>query len=275
MRPKKAFTLIELLVVIAIIALLMAILAPALNKTKELARQVVCKSLVRSYGLANITYAASNNGRLVPFSQPHNDPALTWDERWCENEEFRANLTVNQRVLIEDSGWNDAFIYPDELRCPSQKIGDPDLYTQEIEASEGWKVIMSYGMNVEMWRGNGNLSNDSTWWPRGGVYGYKEHQIRNPAEVMMFIDNNYYQARYAMADYETFWDVYGDVIKRVNMGQTCYRHSGKAGLCFFDGHAENLKKDEVWNKDNDPPTHNVYLRKPEKLWDVSTRGLIY
>jgi len=57
MSGKKAFTLIELLVVIAIIALLMAILMPALNKAKEQARAVTCQSNLKQWSLVCQMYA--------------------------------------------------------------------------------------------------------------------------------------------------------------------------------------------------------------------------
>ncbi|NIA06438.1 MAG: prepilin-type N-terminal cleavage/methylation domain-containing protein [Actinobacteria bacterium] len=60
--PLDGFTLIELLVVVAIIALLVAILLPSLQEAKELARQVVCVSNVRSITLATIMYAGDNGG---------------------------------------------------------------------------------------------------------------------------------------------------------------------------------------------------------------------
>ncbi len=55
-RRKKGFTLIELLVVIAIIALLVSILLPSLQKAKELAKDVVCKTNLRGIGMASALY---------------------------------------------------------------------------------------------------------------------------------------------------------------------------------------------------------------------------
>ena len=69
-RHKKGFTLMELLVVIAIIALLMSILMPALNRAKDLAKNVVCKSNLRQCGLYIKIYAMSNED-FIPSANPY------------------------------------------------------------------------------------------------------------------------------------------------------------------------------------------------------------
>ena len=63
MEKRKGFTLIELLVVIAIIAILMAIMMPALQRVKEQAREMTCRANLRQYGLAQALYLGDNEDR--------------------------------------------------------------------------------------------------------------------------------------------------------------------------------------------------------------------
>ncbi len=76
MRKLRAFTLIELLVVIAIIALLLAVLAPALNAVKQRAQGVVCRSNLKQVGLAAILYA-ENWKNYVPRGSA-GGPDILW-----------------------------------------------------------------------------------------------------------------------------------------------------------------------------------------------------
>lgn len=64
MRKSKGFTLIELLVVIAIIALLLAILMPALGKAKDLAMCAACKGNLKNYTFAVVMYLDDNDGKF-------------------------------------------------------------------------------------------------------------------------------------------------------------------------------------------------------------------
>ncbi len=96
LRRTSALTLMELLVVIGVLSLLIAILMPAMRKSREAGRRAVCMSNLKSTGQALHTYANNNEGLLVPGNSP-----LPWDV-WggvAESEDPNA-LNKNQQVNL-------------------------------------------------------------------------------------------------------------------------------------------------------------------------------
>ncbi|GJM18188.1 MAG: hypothetical protein DHS20C14_04010 [Phycisphaeraceae bacterium] len=80
MHTPRAFTLIELLVVVAIIALLIALVLPALGASRESARRVACLVNVRSLETAHWVYMGQNEGRMLGTVHLGADEGKPWHE---------------------------------------------------------------------------------------------------------------------------------------------------------------------------------------------------
>lgn len=89
MNNHRGFTLIELLVVVAIIAILMAIMLPALSSAREQAKSVACASNLRGLGQVEYIYASENGGIISSyFYGTYNGTPkveITWNEWLLDN----------------------------------------------------------------------------------------------------------------------------------------------------------------------------------------------
>jgi prepilin-type N-terminal cleavage/methylation domain-containing protein/prepilin-type processing-associated H-X9-DG protein len=241
MRTKRAFTLIELLVVISVIALLMAILMPALLRAKELGKRILCSSHVKSLGLASVVYADETDGWYVPIIYRPQGAGSTSQVTWPSNQLFRKLIgyVPQDQKGVADSTWH----APKEYRCPSDLVGmqeRPDrLYTNFI----------SYSANITDWY----YSN----WYSFGYAGHKTVTVPQPASRLFFSESNDWWFWWSGANYRKGWDVLGQATimpyKDLNAGvdgPTLYRHSEGVNMSFYDGHVEYRKKDKVWNDDD-------------------------
>ena len=139
-RYQRGFTLIELLVVISIIAVLAALLMPALGMVREAARQGVCLSNQRQLLLAIEAYAKDWDNLLIPVYRP------TWGSVDWRN---RLTAAVDDLPSITVKGIT---------RCPVLGcFSARQLHPTSVIGGVSFATIDTYG-------GNGMLTNDQTAW---------------------------------------------------------------------------------------------------------------
>lgn len=121
---KGAFTLVELLVVISIIALLLAILMPALSKAREQAKTIICGLRQKQLGVGLVAYTNAYDGWIMPATLQYEKDGITqvlnyhnpdpnlWPK---ENEYWYLNLCVRKYVPDKDAFFCPAF-YPNNYK---------------------------------------------------------------------------------------------------------------------------------------------------------------
>ena len=106
MNLNKKFTLIELLVVIAIIAILAAIMLPALQSARERGRNASCTNNIQQLGIAVQLYVDSYGGFLPP-AKYHKDGYNRWH--------YKINAIIRK---VNHTSWETKYM-PEVFRCPS------------------------------------------------------------------------------------------------------------------------------------------------------------
>ncbi len=211
MAKRSGFTLIELLVVVAIIALLMAVLLPALHRAREQGKRAVCLNNVKQLAFAWMLYADDNDGKLVNgaggITRPREKP---WVGR-C---------------------WHDNFRKGEQLTEEEQKAGIKDgalwTYTQDVKlyrCPTGFRGEMLTYAVMDSVNGFGDGTKERGLWLKN------RSEIRRPDRLAVFIDEGWvtpdsYAVYYVQ---ECWWD------------DPPIRHGDGTNFSFADGHSDYWK----------------------------------
>jgi len=240
----KAFTLIELLVVISVIALLMAILMPALGAARSGSRSLACKSNLRQLVIASIGYATENDGFYVPAASD------MWD-----------NAGLHRWHGVRDT-LDESF---DPLRGPlagylaDGRVKECPLRVEFVNGLE-WKANFEagcggYGYNMTYIgsRLSQNAAGTVQAWRDGYAMTARMTEVAAPAQTLMFADTAMANDQNTLIEYsfaEPPFTVHnGRPVTDFYMSPSIhFRHRDKANVGWADGHIEPRQMTEFSDK---------------------------
>jgi len=228
-RRRGGFTLIELLVVIAIIAILAAMLLPALSKAKTKAAAITCMSNNKQLALAWAMYAEDNNGKLAPNEDAYRNPTkpgwVVGILNWSATHQPNFNslyLTMDDKAVLAPYSAKQFKIY----HCPG------DIYVSPEQKAAGYtERVRSVSMNAGL--GEGGRAPEFPFAKTIQCLKTSDLVKPGPSMTWVFVDEQADSLNDAM--------LYHDPNGTRWIDLPASYHSGACGFSFADGHAEIRK----------------------------------
>lgn len=240
---KQRFTLIELLVVIAVIALLAAMLLPALGKAKDMAKKAKCTSNVKQTMVMYGQYSAQYNGIIVPayITIKSNRVQHCINEILSDAGILKGATSLNKSIKPTNQGSVNGKIRDTILLwyCPAQPV---------------IPVTISYGPNAM--NGTTVTFDDINGTYSGGKF---ESKVKNPSGTVLFADMGKNAETETTTASVTYWFRSWSISEPApswwgtNCGSVVYRHNRSAIAGWADLHVSSIQEKNVARNNEKPP----------------------